>query len=175
MGGFRLLPILVLAVLLAAFVFHRPTRPPPPQPVQSSPGAGAAASSAASETAADLENLRHEPVAERREELYDKLAFSGSPQALKGLWAEYQQGKEETREAIIEALQFFNGDDITPILPFYADALKPSQPDALRSVASESLQNFTDPRTVAVWQTLKDDRDDQIRETARGLIETYSP
>ena len=57
-----------------------------------------------------------------------------------------------------------------PKLALIAVALRTTQPADVRQAAIENLTGIDDRRAIATWQTLLNDRDPEVAETAREQI-----
>lgn len=189
----------VASAFLIAGCTRRPLQPsasstPPPSPVAavisaSAPGGSVTTAPARAltptrspesvvqpEPAAEAEELaaeyQREPGDTRRIEIVYQLAINSSPQARQALERIYRLASDpDTKRQVIEAQRFIESPNPTPSLVLLTDALAPRQPEELRAAAIESLREFESPTALALWQTLVQDADPDIRATAAQMVE----
>lgn len=140
--------------------------PSDPEPAQSSEDqARAAADLAAEYTRPDTDDSR-------RVEVISELAINGHPASRQTLIRIYRSARSvEEKQDVIAALQLIESEDLEPSLLLLQEAVAAGQDADLRTTAIDALRDIPSPKTIRIWQTLLADRDEEIRNTAKVMIE----
>lgn len=108
----------------------------------------------------------------RRVEIIGELAVNSTPAARETLDRIYRTAPGiELKMQVIESLQLIDSDDLEPSLRLLQDAVAVGQDADLREAAVETLRDLDSPKTIRLWRSLLGDRDEEIRDTARNMIE----
>ncbi|MEA3209657.1 MAG: hypothetical protein QOE70_2714 [Chthoniobacter sp.] len=108
----------------------------------------------------------------RRLEVISELAVSGTPAARQTLTRIYRSARGiEIKKEVLESLHLIESDDLEPSLLLLQEAVASGQNEELRAVAVDALRDVDSPKTLRIWQTLLADRDKEIRDTAKTMIE----
>jgi hypothetical protein len=108
----------------------------------------------------------------RRLEVISELAINATPLARQSLARIYRTARDiAVKQQVLEALQLIESEDLDPTLLLLQEAVAPGQDAELRLTAVEALRDIVSPKTIRIWQTLLSDRDVEIRNTAKAMIE----
>jgi hypothetical protein len=108
----------------------------------------------------------------RRTELIGELAVNGTPAARAALARIYRATADiEVKKQVLESLPLIESPELEPSLSLLREALASDRDPDLRATAAETLREFDSPQTIRIWRSLLDDRDEEIRETAKNMIE----
>ena len=145
-------------------------RTPPvatPAPVEAQPAPPEEEPRTAAQLQADY--LRTADTGERIEAIY-RLGETAPAEAARTFLRLFQvEAAEQLKLEILSTVDAIEG-QTEPKLALIAVALRTTQPADVRQAAIENLTGIDDRRAIATWQTLLNDRDPEVAETAREQI-----
>lgn len=113
--------------------------------------------------------LRTTDTGERIEAIY-RLGEAAPAEAAQAFLQLFQiEAEEQLKLEILSSADSIEG-QTEPKLALISVALRRPQPADVRQAAIENLTGIDDRRAIATWQTLLNDRDPEVAETAREQI-----